>query len=755
MEGGGETKLDLIDKSGMEAAWIVTQMDPPAHALTAIVKGTFRLSPDEIAILSDEQRPLTGDEYDGGDPAASLRYPMDFAPFKPRADVLLVGTCHAPGGQPALEVPVTFRVGSNSKSLVVSGERIWTGRVGLPIAAPFLSVPLNWEFAYGGPGFDRNPLGRGFASIKLADGTTSHQLPLIELPNNRLRSPRDKVDPAGFGPIDGMWPQRISKFGSYNDRYLKERWPWYPHNFDWAYFNVAPEDQQIDSYLRGGEEILAENVHPDWPSYRAWLPGLRVRCFMNERVKAHEEFREIGMFLDTLWIDMDAETLMLVWRGHIPVISEKLYGAKHFFVMAESLSDAPASAEECRQLLFEELKHREEADEELEPETEEVEEVADEDDEVVVESEDEEEPGTAAAPQVDLASLPVPITPPPSAEPLAIEPDEEPDEPEVEEEEDDAEAETPDDEDVLTSVRVSEMIAARQSFDGCDLSKLDLADFDFQGLSMREAILEGTVLIRANLSGTDLSGAILASANLCNSKCVGAIFSGADLTEAWLTHADLSRADLTGADLTGARLRFAMLRGSKAAETVFEHADLSDANCEEADLSGSDLCHSRLHRTDFTRANLSDAAIEKAWGRNVRAVGANVERLRGAKAVLTLADFSESHGLEAVFEFADLHGVSFARSSLNQAEFSSAYLGNANFDAATIKEARFNEACMRHASMFRCNLYEASLEKADLTLANLSESNLFGATLIDTVIEKTNFYGANLRRIKSREEIRT
>jgi len=30
------------------------------------------------------------------------------------------------------------------------------------------------------------------------------------------------------------------------------------------------------------------------------------------------------MQLDTLWIDMDQEQLILVWRGHTPVQTEKL-----------------------------------------------------------------------------------------------------------------------------------------------------------------------------------------------------------------------------------------------------------------------------------------------------------------------------------------------------------------------------------------------------------------------------------------------
>ncbi len=37
-----------------------------------------------------------------------------------------------------------------------------------------------------------------------------------------------------------MWTQRYSKIGNYKGNYLKERWPWFPKDFDWGYFNAAP-----------------------------------------------------------------------------------------------------------------------------------------------------------------------------------------------------------------------------------------------------------------------------------------------------------------------------------------------------------------------------------------------------------------------------------------------------------------------------------------------------------------------------------
>ena len=175
-------------------------------------------------------------------------------------------------------------------------------------------MPLSWERAFGGPEFERNPLGKGFKPIERPDGSSVHPLPDIELRKHSLRKWSDRPEPAGFGPIPDTWPQRLKKFGSFDSRYLKERWPGYPRDFDWGFFNTAPEDQQIEGYLRGDEGFSAENLHAKLPAYRGRLPGLRVRLFLMNGCVRTRELREIPMHLDTVWFDLDAEQLVLVWR---------------------------------------------------------------------------------------------------------------------------------------------------------------------------------------------------------------------------------------------------------------------------------------------------------------------------------------------------------------------------------------------------------------------------------------------------------
>jgi hypothetical protein len=125
------------------------------------------------------------------------------------------------------------------------------------------------------------------------------------------------------------------------------------------------------------------------PKYEARLPGVRIRCFINERTRARYELREIPMRLDTVWIDMDAETLILVWRGNVDVRNQKLIGSEHFFATSEPLGQPPLDRAACVERLEEALARREKADEELDAEM--PEELGEEEEEEVEEEEEEEE----------------------------------------------------------------------------------------------------------------------------------------------------------------------------------------------------------------------------------------------------------------------------------------------------------------------------------------------------------------------------
>jgi hypothetical protein len=322
--------LDIVNQSNYHIAWIAGKKDHPDDSLTLCVKASFQLQPDGMAIPAETQV-LNGDIYVDDDVTKGLLYDSDFAYFKENADLLLKGTCYTPGGQPIPTCQVRFAVANVEKSLNVFGTRYadpgLMGNSG-SAAEPFSSMPLTFENTYGGTGYNKNPVGKG----QDKDDTG-----IIWWPNVVDPDLGDKA-PVGFGPINRTWPQRADKLGSYDGDYMEKRWPWFAEDFDWGYFNAAAEDLQFDGYLIGDETLEFENLHPTISEYRSQLPGLMPRCFLREH-EGGEDFREVEMNLDTLYVDMDSETLSLVWRGVADIKSYDFNELSHVYLASEPLDE--------------------------------------------------------------------------------------------------------------------------------------------------------------------------------------------------------------------------------------------------------------------------------------------------------------------------------------------------------------------------------------------------------------------------------
>ena len=239
---------------------------------------------------------------------------------KSRAEFLMMGTAYQPGGVPATTRSVKVKVGSVEKSVYVIGDRFW--KDGVPTSPlPFTEMPLTWENAFGGAEFPRNPRGKGAAKVR--DGSREiHPLPNLELPGRMITSPRDKPEPAGFGAIDFMWPQRFSLAGTYDKEWLDTRFPGFAQDLDWRIWNLAPPDQQQAEPFSGDETIVLEHVHPTKPRIEARLPPLKARCFVDQRRGEERVFEEVAMKLTTLWLFPELERAVLVFHGAHPIVED-------------------------------------------------------------------------------------------------------------------------------------------------------------------------------------------------------------------------------------------------------------------------------------------------------------------------------------------------------------------------------------------------------------------------------------------------
>jgi uncharacterized protein YjbI with pentapeptide repeats len=745
---------------------------PPEWSATLIVKASFALRQGGPAELLPEPLPFMGDVYRDEDIANDCFYESDFASWKQHADILLVGTCHAPGGKPTTACRVEFGVGRWSKGLAVIGNRHWKKSLLMSSASDpeaFATLPLTYANAYGGEGFGRNPSGRGYEKA---------YLPNIEPLEDRISAPGDRPDPAGFGPLNRTWAHRASKLGSYRGKWLKERWPNFPDDFDFTYHNAAPDDQQFRKYLHGDEELRFENLHAKHASYRSALPGLRLRGFLSEKLKTGKRFREVPMNLDTLFVDMDRELLVLVWRGVATVLSEELTEVEHAVAVSEPLKDPPAPAAKFEALL------------------------------------------SPPAPPAAAAPPPAPAPKTPSQLKLKLEA---------------AIAQAQKNEAAhLETARTlakqaglgldaamakppggvaelhASLVAAKATFEkmGATIPGLleaeikavspggpiDAAVQKFRSLRMSKAakapvtpeLLKAAAGKPGGLKGRekDLSGAQLAGADLSGLDLSGVILRGADLSNARLVKtnlkgAQLSRAKLSGADLTGAMLEKADLTRTKLLETKFGGANLLLADLSEAVGTQAQFSGAQALKALFCGANLEGAVFEKAL-----LVGADFSRaiLKGAKlsgAILAKAAFSGAKAEGAQFKEADLSGAhggdgadfkkavfikalgaqsAWEESSFDGADFSGALLVRANFAGASLKQAKligvdaknasFRKSVLTLAQAAGSDFFEATFEKADLSGADFTGSNLFGGEFLGSVLEGTKLKGANLKMSK-------
>jgi hypothetical protein len=306
---------------------VVTDKEGRDHCLV-VAKGTFTIEKDGTSRLADEQQAFAFADTHYGDPAqTSIKYESDFAPFKPRADIIVNGLAFAPRRKPATEVLVGLQFGNVKKIIRVTGDRHWDkGVAGLrpSDAQMFVTMPVIYERAFGGSdhthpnpshhGSDlRNPLGVGFRKNSDPRAILDTPLPNLEDPANAIRVWNERPAPMGFGVVGRGWQPRIKYAGTYDERWLDERFPILPEDFDTQYFLCAPADQQVPS-LRDGDIIRCANMAPD-PIVSFSVPKADLPITFRFRDK------DVGVqpTLDTIIVEPDKYRFIANWRATVPL----------------------------------------------------------------------------------------------------------------------------------------------------------------------------------------------------------------------------------------------------------------------------------------------------------------------------------------------------------------------------------------------------------------------------------------------------
>ena len=348
--------MRYITETPMKPICWPAKVEPPGDTMVAVVKATVDLVPDGVATLAGEQLDIEAAEVLYEDKLGnSCFYPGDILPFKPRADLLLVGSCYPPSGK-ATRSSASFHMGSWKKELTVFGDRFWVP--GEEEEAPvmtrpkeFSRMPLRYELAFGGEDSQENPHGRGMASELTPEGKSYWPLPNIEDPKHLILSADEHPAPAGFGPLDQMAPRRWKRRGTHDEKWMRRRRPYPPTDIDWTSNNAAPRNQLVDGYLSGEESIRLVNMDPEVPDYSTTLPGLRPRWFLYLVRPKKRYLFEVPLVLDTLWVNADERQAVLVWRGKTPVPKDRDEGEDLSVFFHESPGDTPRTVDDVKKMI--------------------------------------------------------------------------------------------------------------------------------------------------------------------------------------------------------------------------------------------------------------------------------------------------------------------------------------------------------------------------------------------------------------------
>ena len=283
----------------------------------AVVKATWEWQPNGSIRLVAPVPIQESDEFAGEPTTSGLLAASDLVPPKARVDVLFKGTMTFPA--PMTEVDVALRVGTRlQKTAHVFGTRFWLPgmlRDMVPSKPrPTEALPFAWELSFGGMDAEdarateaRNPAGSGVT--RRPAELQGKQAPSFEDPANLIKSDGDRPAPRGFGPVASHWQPRCQLAGTYDESWQTSRAPLLPKDFNAAYWNVAPVDQQLDDY-QPGEQVRLLNMSKHGTDFFS-LPEFAVPVTFSAREIMSETVAQV----DTIVIEPAEHRFSLVARA--------------------------------------------------------------------------------------------------------------------------------------------------------------------------------------------------------------------------------------------------------------------------------------------------------------------------------------------------------------------------------------------------------------------------------------------------------
>ncbi|WP_044178980.1 DUF2169 family type VI secretion system accessory protein [Phytobacter massiliensis] len=724
---------------------------------------------------------------------------IDMAMPKGCAEFLATGHVFANHQENKQAVIARIDIGSVSKSVIAFGDRYWSGsRMTSPKA--FNTIPLDWTHAYGGENYEENPHGIGFRPENY-QGEKLHRLPNIEPLTGRLCSPRQKQEPASFGPLDFTWPRRFNRMGKkYDANWMQNDFPGFARDLDWRVFNAASPDQWWADRQSLPDEAVWRiwNMHPEKPLQEGKLPPWQARCFIDRQRGEEELFEEIPLRATTVWFFPHLEQMILIWQGYTRINEDDAADVLNLMPALEK-NGASRSLNHYRKVLTQRIDKEKGAffsfrEKDLIPDTligpwidNQVEEVPSpmrdnlRNREKVLREQHRERLEQSGLDVADLfEGLEQPETPKLDNLPEYMDKMErqlQTMQAEAEKRKYEMEEKYPYSNEHLprgpeSLHRMNEMFyhsntamsdkQRQQSSDA--LHQLYLSAVAQQPPAIRltgdlaliiRQRAERTLAQGGDFSGMDLTGADFSGMNL----------RGANFTRALLECANFRDSILDGAIFQQAMLARAEFENTSAQTCDFTEACLSFARCQRSDFSGSVLHETQIQNAFFDACIFDNV---RCSGLLIRETGFNSCRFHNA--MLDGCIFMDLTLTQPDFHRAGLHKCSFMQLTLSAAGFNGAKIDSCSFIKTCADHADFTDSTIiataitaessilngnfSHATLLQCNFrqapltggcfIQAKLENCDFSEADCRRTNFTRANLAGSMFVRTNFCDAVL-----------
>lgn len=731
---------------------------------------------------------------------------LDMAIPKARAEFLATGYAYTQHHQDKTTCAVRIEVDNLVKTLAVTGDRYWAGS--RPTAPqPFEQMRLDWSRAFGGAGYDENPHGVG-AVTETHNGTQYRRLPNIEALHQRMVSPREKPEPASFGPLDLLWPRRFRRMGkNYDARWLQHDFPGFAPDIDWRVFNAASPDQWWEDRdsLPPQAAWRIWNMHPQKPVQEGTLPPWQARCFIQRQRGDELLFEEIALRATTVWFFPHLEQMVLIWQGNQRINEDDAADVLHLMPALEK-HGATRSVNHYRKVLNQRLDKEKGAlfafrEKDLLPE-----EVIGAwiDNDVQENHSPMRENQNARALQLreqhrarmEAQGSDVSDILKESDEPALPKLDELPEfieemerkaasmQQQAEARKAEMEARYADAAGGNNAVRGPESMLRMQELLARNASQLS----EKKLVESREALhqmylmsaaqqppaikLTGDIamIIRQraertmaqggdfsglDLTGADFSGMDLRGANFHKALLECANLSGCQLEGANLTQAMLARADLQNASLRGCQLDHASLALAQCKQTDFHGAQFTETEMSGALFEACDFSHARISNVLLRETGFSQCLFQHATLDNCVFMELVLPQPDFSHAAMTKTSFIKCELLSATFAHAQLDSCSWVESQLEHAHFAHASLitcaiasggslAGADFSGAHLKQSNFRQALLTRAHFRRATLDNSDFSEAQCENADFSGATLTGSLFMRTDFRQVRFNEANL-----------